>query len=125
MREAVGLLLLVCASYSSAARQFELNFAHSTNKIVVTDFYYELEYAIFRGRKSNPPDLEISTFPFGISDEKKIQSVSLGTGQGGFIRERRTPKGFILSGRGDEIEFAIEVDDRDYAQLKVSRKNIR
>jgi hypothetical protein len=55
----------------------------------------------------------------------KIQTVTLGTGPGGFVKARTTARGFILSGRGDEIEFAIEVDEQDYSQLSVSRKNIR
>lgn len=55
----------------------------------------------------------------------KIQSVSLGTGPGGFMKSRRTTRGFILYGRGDEIEFAIEADEQSYSQLSVSRKNIK
>lgn len=30
-------------------KEFELNFPHSTNKVIVTDLYYALEYSIFRG----------------------------------------------------------------------------
>lgn len=60
-----------------------------------------------------------------ITDDRKIQSVSLGTGPGGFVKSRQTSRGFILYGRGDEIEFAIEVDEQNYSQLSVSRKNIR
>jgi hypothetical protein len=59
-----------------------------------------------------------------ILDGERLQTVSLGTGLGGFIRARMTPKGFVLTGRGDEIEFAIEVDEARYSQLSVSRKNI-
>lgn len=51
--------------------------------------------------------------------------MSLGTGPGGFVKARKTPRGFVLYGRGDEIEFAIEVDERDYSQLSISRRNIR
>jgi hypothetical protein len=51
--------------------------------------------------------------------------VSLGTGLGGAVRSRKTPSGFILSGRGDEIEFSVEVDEVNYSQFSVKRKNIR
>lgn len=51
--------------------------------------------------------------------------MSVGTGYGGFIKSRKTARGFILSGRGDEIEFAIESDERNYSQLSISRKNIQ
>lgn len=51
--------------------------------------------------------------------------MSLGTGPGGFVKARKTTRGFVLYGRGDEIEFAIEVDERDYSQLSISRRNIR
>lgn len=43
---------------------------------------------------------------------------------GAFIKSRKTPRGFVLSGRGDEIEFAIETDEARYSQLSISRKNI-
>lgn len=59
-----------------------------------------------------------------ILDDRKIQSVTLGTGPGGFVKSRRTPRGLVLSGRGNEIEFAIEIDERDYSQFSVSRRNI-
>jgi hypothetical protein len=58
-------------------------------------------------------------------DGVRIQSVSLGTGPGGFIKSRKTQRGFILYGRGDEIEFAIEVDESAYSQLAISRKGIQ
>lgn len=65
-------------------------------------------------------------FLFGnILDDRKIQSVTVGTGPGGFIKSRPTSRGFILYGRGDEIEFAVEVDERDYSQFSISRRNIR
>lgn len=51
--------------------------------------------------------------------------MTVGTGPGGFIKSRPTSRGFILYGRGDEIEFAVEVDERDYSQFSISRRNIR
>lgn len=62
---------------------------------------------------------------WGNLDDRKIQSVTVGTGPGGFIKSRSTSRGFILYGRGDEIEFAVEVDERDYSQFSISRRNIR
>lgn len=59
------------------------------------------------------------------TDGKQIQSVSVGTGAGGFIRSRPTTRGFILYGRGDEIEFARESDAATYSQFSVERRNIR
>lgn len=41
------------------------------------------------------------------------------------MKSRNTTRGFILYGRGDEIEFAIELDEKDYSQLSISRKAIR
>ena len=49
----------------------------------------------------------------------------LGTGPGGAIRSRQTAQGVVLSGRGDEIEFRRDVDERDYSQFSVMRRNIR
>jgi hypothetical protein len=60
-----------------------------------------------------------------IVDGKPIQSATLGTGPGGFVKSRKTPRGFVLYGRGDEIEFAIEVDEPKYSQFSISRKNIQ
>lgn len=54
----------------------------------------------------------------------RLQTVSLGTGLGGFIKSRKTDRGFVLYGRGDEIEFAVEQDTSKYSQLSISRKNI-
>lgn len=47
------LIVFFCASFSDGATQFNLNFVYSTNKVVVTDFYYMLEYSIIRGRNAN------------------------------------------------------------------------
>lgn len=54
-----------------------------------------------------------------------MQSVVLGTGLGGFVKSRKTTSGFVLYGRGDEIEFSIEVDDYKFSQLSISRRNIQ
>ncbi|CRL02784.1 CLUMA_CG015748, isoform A [Clunio marinus] len=86
--------------------QFELNFERSTNRIVITDYYYKLEYSVIR-------------------DDREIQSVTLGTGPGGFVKATKSPHGLILSGRGDEIEMSIEVDESGYSQFSVTRRNIR
>lgn len=59
------------------------------------------------------------------ADGVRIQSVELGTGPGGSVRARQTSSGFVLSGRGDEIEFTREVDESDYSQFSVMRRNIR
>jgi len=58
-------------------------------------------------------------------DGERLQSVVLGTGLGGFVKSRKTASGFVLYGRGDEIEFTIEVDDYKFSQLSISRKNIQ
>ncbi|CAO1334755.1 unnamed protein product [Diamesa serratosioi] len=99
-------LLLWIVVLSSGANVFDLSFRQSTVKVVVTDHFYMLDYVIIR-------------------DDRKIQSVTVGTGAGGFIKSRKTDRGFILYGRGDEIEFAVEVDERDYSQFSISRRNIR
>lgn len=75
-------------------------------------------------RSQNKISLIISTCALA-TDDAKIQSVTLGTGPGGFVKSRKTTRGFVLYGRGDEIEFAIETDERDYSQLSISRRNIR
>lgn len=59
------------------------------------------------------------------ADGIRIPSVELGTGPGGSIRARQTSSGFILYGRGDEIEFIREVDESDYSQFSVMRRNVR
>lgn len=41
------LIGLFCAV--DGVTQFGLNFVHSTNKVIVTDYYYMLEYSIVRG----------------------------------------------------------------------------
>ena len=54
MKALIGLIVLVCATcLSDAATQFELSFVQSTNKVIVTDYYYMLEYSIVRGRNRN------------------------------------------------------------------------
>lgn len=45
----IVLAVLCCASFSDGATQFNLNFVHSTNKVIVTDYYYMLEYSVVRG----------------------------------------------------------------------------
>lgn len=45
----VLIVTFCCVSFSDAATQFELNFVQSTNKVIVKDFYYMLEYSIVRG----------------------------------------------------------------------------
>lgn len=74
----------------------------------------------------HPPTLFLSACSRSThTDGEKIQSVSVGTGPGGFIRSRTTSRGFVLYGRGDEIEFAREIDVAAYSQFSVERKNIR
>lgn len=74
----------------------------------------------------HPPTLFLSACSRSThTDGEKIQSVSVGTGPGGFIRSRITSRGFVLYGRGDEIEFAREIDGAAYSQFSVERKNIR
>lgn len=43
-----GLLVIFCISAGSCANLFTLSFKHSTNKVVVGDFYYKLEYSVYR-----------------------------------------------------------------------------
>jgi hypothetical protein len=47
----VLMALLAAASLSDGAAQFELSFTRSTNKVVVTDYYFMLEYSIYRGEE--------------------------------------------------------------------------
>lgn len=52
MRQQVSVLIVFCFVFSSnGAAQFYLNFQQSTNKVIVTDFYYKLEYSIVRGKE--------------------------------------------------------------------------
>ncbi|KAL7045594.1 hypothetical protein ACKWTF_002268 [Chironomus riparius] len=102
----IVILTVYCFTFSHGVVQFSLNFARSTNKVVVIDHYYMLEYSIYR-------------------DGERLQSVVLGTGLGGYIKSRKTGSGFVLYGRGDEIEFSIEVDDSKFSQLSISRRNIQ
>lgn len=152
MERVVILLIISFFSHPSnvdGSKQFVLNFQQSTNKVIVTDLYYGLEYSIWRGTQQANELVRVSllskiffdsllslfitnkkTSQFSLpwclhTDGKKIQSVSVGTGPGGFIRSRPTSRGFILSGRGDEIEFAREFDSQDYSQFSVERRNIR
>ena len=48
-KRTIALIVLLCASFSDGATQFNLNFVHSTNKVIITDYYYMLEYSIVRG----------------------------------------------------------------------------
>lgn len=48
-KEIVLLIALLCAPFSDGATQFELKFLHSTNKVIVTDYYYMLEYSVIKG----------------------------------------------------------------------------
>lgn len=50
-RAAIVSTVLLCATFCDGATQFTLNFIQSTNKVIVTDFYYMLEYSIVRGRE--------------------------------------------------------------------------
>ena len=47
----VLMALLAAAALCDGATQFELSFTRSTNKVVVTDYYYMLEYSIIRGEE--------------------------------------------------------------------------
>lgn len=49
-KKAIVLIVTFCASLCDGATRFDLNFVQSTNKVIVTDFYYMLEYSIVRGR---------------------------------------------------------------------------
>lgn len=163
MGRVVILLIISLLSYHPAivqgVKQFVLNFQQSSNKVIVSDLYYGLEYSIWRGTQEanefvesaqcccsiycwirwfslvwlqlflcvfHPPTLLLSACSRPThTDGEKIQSVSVGTGPGGFIRSRSTSRGFVLYGRGDEIEFAREIDVAAYSQFSVERKNIR
>lgn len=48
-KEIVLLIALLCAPFGDGATQFDLSFTRSTNKVVVTDYYYLLEYAVIKG----------------------------------------------------------------------------
>lgn len=50
-KEIVLLIALLCAPFGDGATQFDLSFIHSTNKVIVTDYYYLLEYAVIRGKQ--------------------------------------------------------------------------
>jgi hypothetical protein len=52
-RVIVLMVTFCCVSLSDAATQFDLNFTQSTNKVIVKDFYFMLEYAIVKGRRAN------------------------------------------------------------------------
>ena len=126
----IVILTVYCFTFSNGAVQFSLNFARSTNKVVVVDRYYMLEYSIYRGVYFYLS--RIKTYrrqvKFNISfklDGELLQSAVLGIGLGGYIKSRKTATGFVLYGRGDEIEFSIEVDDYKYSQLSISRRNIQ
>lgn len=57
------LIALFCAPLSHAATQFDLNFVHSTNKVIVTDYYYMLEYSIVRGtQKGDDATISVESF---------------------------------------------------------------
>lgn len=43
-----GLLVIFCISACSCANLFTLNFVQSTNKVVVGDYFYKLEYSVYR-----------------------------------------------------------------------------
>lgn len=49
-KEIVLLIALLCAPFGDGATQFDLSFVHSTNKVIVTDYYYMLEYSVVRGK---------------------------------------------------------------------------
>lgn len=49
MKAVIWLIVTVLAGISESATQFELIFSQSTNKVVVTDYYYLLEYSVVRG----------------------------------------------------------------------------
>lgn len=104
--KALALITFVGARFIYGGDQFDLNFVNSSIRVFVTDYFYKLELSIVRGDTST-------------------QSVVLGTGRAGLIKLRKTARGFVLVGRGDEIEFAVEADERDYSQFSVSRRNIR
>lgn len=44
------LIALLCAPFGDGATQFDLSFVHSTSKVIVTDYYYMLEYSVVRGK---------------------------------------------------------------------------
>lgn len=46
------LLVIFRVAFIDGETQFELSFLQSSNKVVVTDFYYMLEYSVFRGANS-------------------------------------------------------------------------
>jgi len=46
------IVLIIALVYSvNGATQFVLQFAHSANKVIVTDYYYMLEYSIVKGEQ--------------------------------------------------------------------------
>lgn len=53
MKAVIWLIVTVFAGVSESATQFELIFPQSTNKVVVTDYYYLLEYSVIRGSHRN------------------------------------------------------------------------
>jgi hypothetical protein len=52
-KKVIVLMVTFCASFSDGATQFDLNFAQSTNRVIVKDFYYALEYTVVRGRDAH------------------------------------------------------------------------
>lgn len=61
--KAIVVIALFCAPFSDGSTQFSLNFVHSTNRILVTDYYYMLEYSIVRGRQTRKSaNIEVKDF---------------------------------------------------------------
>lgn len=62
--------VLILASFSDCATQFNLNFVHSSNKVVVTDFYFMLEYSVHKGSESSCVESSEEQRRTGVSDGK-------------------------------------------------------
>ena len=100
------LYFLCLVNLGQSGNTFEFDFNQSSVKVVVQDVFGLVEYKV-------------------VKDGEIIQKVILGSEAGGAIRGVLTEDGLVVTLRGVEIEFRIDVDESNYSQFSVLRRNLK